>query len=110
MRTHLLYEHLKHRPAIRHVAAEAGAARVRIIARKLLGLREVDAIVAHGEPGAVEAGRGGAADVHHHAVRVAVPAMHDVVLVEKAQALYCPSASRPRGVAEGRGGRAGPIK
>ena len=107
MRTHLLYEHLKHRPAIRHVAAEAGAARVRIIARKLLGLREVDAIVAHGEPGGVEAGRGRAADVHHHAVRVAVPAMHDVVLVEKAQALYCTSASRPspRGVTEGRRGR-----
>ena len=87
MRTHLLYEHLKHRPAIRHIAAETGAARVRIIARKLLGLREVDAIVAHGEPGEVEAGRGRVANVHHHTARVAVPAMHGVVLVEKAQAL-----------------------
>ena len=87
MRTHLLYEHLKHRHAIRHVAAEASAARVRIIARKLLGPREVDAIVAHGELGAVEAGRGRSADVHHQAVRVAVPAMHDVALVEKVQAL-----------------------
>lgn len=90
--THLLHEDLEHRPAFRHVAAEARAARVRTVARDLLCLREVDAIVAYGESRAIEAGRGSATNVHHHAGRVAVRAMHNVVLVEKTQALRRPSA------------------
>lgn len=90
--THLLYEDLEHRPAIRHVAAEARAARVRIVARDLSRLREVDAIVAYGESRAIEAGRSRATDVHHHAGWVTVRAMHNAVLVEKTQALRRPSA------------------
>ena len=86
--THLLHEQPEHFPAIRHVAAKARAARVRVLARgELLGPRKVDAVIAHREPRAVEAGRGPATDVHHDAVRVAVRAVHDVVLVKEAQAL-----------------------
>jgi hypothetical protein len=88
--THLLYEGLEHRPAIRRVAAEARAARVPIVARDLLCVREVDAIVPYGEPRAIEAGRSRATDVHHHAGRIAVRAMQNVVLVEETQALRRP--------------------
>ena len=88
-RTHLLYEYLEHRPTIRHVAAKTRAARVRILARgELLSLRKVDAVIAYREPRAVKASRVPATDVHHDAIRVTVRAMHDVVLVKKAQALH----------------------
>ena len=91
-RTHPLDEDLEHRSTICHVAAEARAARVRI-ARQLLRLREVDAVVAHGETRAIKVGRRRAADVHHHAPRVAIRAMHDFVLVEKTQTLKCCSSA-----------------
>ena len=90
--THLLYEDLEHRPTIRHVAAEARATRVCTIARDLLCLRVIHAVVAYGISRAIEASCVRATNVHHHAGRVAVRAMHDVVLVEKTQTLCRPLA------------------
>ena len=83
--THL-DERLKHGPAITDVATEARTAQVRLT-RELLCSGEVDAVVAHGQPSAIKAGRTRAADIHHHAIRVAIRAMRDLVLGEKAQSL-----------------------
>ena len=80
--THFLDEDLEHRSAICYVTAEDFAARVRI-ARELLRLREVDAVVAHGETRTIEVGRLRATNVHHHAPPVAIRAMYDLVLVKK---------------------------
>ena len=84
--THLLDECLEHSPAIAYVATEARTARIRL-ARKLLRTRKVDAVVADGQPCAIEAGAARAADIHHHAVRLSIRTMRDLVFVEKAQTL-----------------------
>ena len=49
--------------------------------------RKVDAVVAYGQPSAIEAGGARAADVYYHAIRVAIHTMRNLVLVEKAQTM-----------------------
>ncbi len=85
-RTHLLDEGLKHQSAVRYVAAETRATRIRI-ARELLCLCEVDTIVAHGEQRTIKVGRSRATYVHHYALWVAIRMMYDVVFVKETQAL-----------------------
>ncbi len=68
------------------MAPQSHTSRVRL-ARELLRQGKVDAVVAHGQPCAIEAGRARTADVHHHVVQVAVRAMRDLVLVGEAQSL-----------------------
>jgi hypothetical protein len=85
-KTHPLEEGLKHCSAVRYVAAEVRTPRVRIT-RELLRLCEVGSVVSHGESRTIEVCRGRATDVHHHALRVTIRTMYDVVLVKKTQAL-----------------------
>ena len=65
---------------------EARTVQVRLV-RELLCAGDVDAVVAHRQPSVIEASRTRAADVHHHAIWVAIRTMHNLVFVEKAQTL-----------------------
>ena len=72
--------------SITAVATEAHTMQVHL-AWELLCAGEVDAVVAHRQPSAIEASRTRAADVHHHAIQVAIHAMRNLVFMEKAQTL-----------------------
>ena len=85
-KTHPFDEGLKHRSAVRYVAAELRTTRVRI-AQEPLCLCKVDTVVAHGKSRTIEVGSGRATDVHHHALGVTISMMYDVVLVKKTQSL-----------------------